>query len=307
VSAPPGRASESLWVEAADVGLRLDTFLVTRLSARSRTGWAHIIGEGRVHLNGRAARASERVSPGSRIEIWLPAPPDQATAPGDGAPLSVLFEDSDVVALDKPAGQVTHPAPGNPTGTLVDALRARYPDIVVGDARRPGLVHRLDRDTSGVLLIARNDAALRALQRQWSDRSVVKEYLALVVGHPQPERATIDAPIGRDPRDRRRMAVVDSVRPARTRYETQERFARATLLLCVPETGRTHQIRVHLASIGYPIVADATYGTRNVDLGRHFLHAWRLTFRHPLNGARQTIEAPLPPDLAAYVELLRRA
>jgi 23S rRNA pseudouridine1911/1915/1917 synthase len=205
------------------------------------------------------------------------------------------------VVVDKPAGMVVHPAPGHVGGTFANAVLGLDPDGFVG------LVHRLDRDTSGVLVVARDEAALRDLQAQWQRREVEKVYLALVRGAPREPRATIEAPIGRDPRDRQRMAVVARGRAATTDYRVVERYRGATLLECRLHTGRTHQIRVHLASIGHPVVGDALYGRAEPTLGRQFLHAHRLAFRHPRTGEPAAFEAELPAELSAYLRGLESA
>jgi 23S rRNA pseudouridine1911/1915/1917 synthase len=205
------------------------------------------------------------------------------------------------VVVDKPAGMVVHPAPGHVRGTLANAVLGLDPDGFVG------LVHRLDRDTSGLLVVARDEAALRDLQAQWQRREVEKVYLALVRGTPREPRATIEAPIGRDPRDRQRMAVVARGRAATTDYRVVQRYCGETLLECRIHTGRTHQIRVHLASIGHPVVGDAVYGRPESTLGRQFLHAHRLAFRHPRDGRPAVFEAELPAELSAYLRTLESA
>ena len=210
----------------------------------------------------------------------------------------MVHQDDAIVVVDKAAGMVVHPAPGHAGGTLANAVLGLDPGGFVG------LVHRLDRDTSGLLVVARDEPALRDLQEQWQRREVEKVYLALVHGAPRDPRATIEAPIGRDPRDRQRMAVVSRGRAATTEYRVVTRYRGMTLLECRIETGRTHQIRVHLASIGHPVVGDGTYGKADPVLARQFLHAHRLTFRHPRTGATVHFEAPLPDGLLAYLQQL---
>ncbi len=250
---------------------------------------------------------------GDAIDVIVPPPQDYDVEPED-IPLDVLYEDGDLLVINKPAGMVVHPAAGNWHGTLVNAVLFHSPDLEgVGGMRRPGIVHRLDKDTSGVIVVAKNDAAHRNLQAQFKSREVEKEYLALVYGGMSPERGEINAAIGRDPRDRKRMGVVAAGqgRPATTRYETLAAYRmpstgeRLSLLACRPLTGRTHQIRVHLAHVNHPIVCDEVYGRRRklpFTCTRQFLHAHRLRFRLPGSGAIVQISAPLPPDLQAILD-----
>jgi 23S rRNA pseudouridine1911/1915/1917 synthase len=221
-------------------------------------------------------------------------------------PLSVVYEDADILVVDKPPGLPVHPSPGHPTHTLVNALLAHCTDLSgVGGELRPGIVHRLDMDTSGLMVVAKSDAAHRAVARQLQDRQVAKTYLALVWGVPQPGEGCIDRPIARDPRNRKRMAVVEGGREARTRYTVLRRFAECALVEARPETGRTHQIRVHMASAGHPIVGDQVYGRRRTILvDRHFLHAHRLRLRLPSTGRELELSAPLAPDLQAAMDAL---
>lgn len=231
-------------------------------------------------------------------------------------PLSVVYEDEFLIAVDKAPGMVVHPSPGHPSGTLVNALLARYPDLAdTGDQARPGIVHRLDRDTSGLILVARQEKTRLALQRLFRERQVRKVYLALLDGHLQPAWGLIEAPLGRDPAHRQRMAVVRGGRDATTEYFVREQFSYRTgaaagsfcLVEAEPKTGRTHQIRVHFASIGHPVVGDRVYGHRTTRLpvARQFLHAFRLAFRHPVSGGQMELEAPIPDDLAAVLDLVR--
>ncbi len=238
----------------------------------------------------------------------MPSPVSEALAP-EAIPIDVVYEDDDVFVLNKPAGLVVHPAPGHASGTLVNALLAHAPGISVGGSNRPGIVHRLDKDTSGLMVVAKTDRARSTLVAQWNERSVRKGYVALASGVVEPDEGTIDAPIGRDPSQRQRMAVTAKGRPAVTHFDVRERFAAVTLLNVEIETGRTHQIRVHLAFIGHPIVGDPVYGGRvgrrdEPWLSRQFLHAARLAFRLP-DGREVVFEAPLPPDLQTVVDALR--
>src|SRR5206468_6022792 len=227
---------------------------------------------------------------------------------GLAIPLTIIYQDGDIIVLDKPAGLTVHPAPGHPSGTLVNALLAACPDLRgIAGTLRPGIVHRLDKDTSGLMVVAKNDRAQRALQRQLKDRDVRKTYLALVRGVPAPREGTIAAPIGRHPKNRKKMAVVADGREATTRYRVREEIAggQYSLLEVEPVTGRTHQIRVHLAAVGHPVVGDATYGRPSAAVGRQFLHAHKLAFAMPLGGRTVEFESPLPADLREALSQLR--
>jgi 23S rRNA pseudouridine1911/1915/1917 synthase len=298
----------ALLVGEDEAGQRLDQALaglagVTRAQARR---W---IDEGRVRLAGRAARPAERVEEGARIEAEPPEPTVLALAP-EAIPLDVLYEDADLIVVDKPAGLVVHPAPGHPGGTLVNALLHHCVDLSgIGGVLRPGIVHRLDRGTSGVLVVAKNDVAHASLAAQFHDHSVERMYLAVVRAAPGVAAGRVERPIGRHPRDRKRMTT-DGAAPRRaaTAWRVRERFAAhgCALLEVRPETGRTHQIRVHLASVGLPILGDPVYGRARHGapaLPRPALHAAVLGFTHPRTSARLRFEAPLPADLR---ELLAR-
>lgn len=267
-----------------------------------------MIDAGRVTIGGRpAAKHGVRLRPGDTVEADVAPPPADPRAPAPrAAPLSVIHEDADVVVVDKAAGVVTHPAPGHETGTLVEAVLARYPEIAgVGSERRPGVVHRLDRDTSGAIAFARTNAAYYALTEQLRRRTLRRFYLAVAEGSFDEDEGTVEAPIGRDGRDRKRMSVRPDGRPARTRYRVVERFRRAALLEVSLETGRTHQIRVHLAHIGHPVVGDGVYGRGRIPFARQALHAHRLVFVSPSGGRRVEVVAPIPADMAALVGRLR--
>ena len=286
---------------------RLDRYLAAALPALSRTRIQGLIADGHVQVRGRAARAALRVGAGQRIDVHIPAPRPSRLTP-EHRPLNVLFEDDDLLVVNKPAGVVMHPAPGHETGTLVHALLGYAPQLAgIGGEERPGIVHRLDKDTSGVLVVAKNERALRAVAGQLRERTAHKEYLAVVVGHPQPVAGTLRLPVGRHPRHRQRMAVVAQGRAATTAYHTIETLAGHAYLRVEPETGRTHQIRVHLAHIGHPVAGDATYGRGEScpGLERQFLHASRLVIRLPSTGRPTTFAAPLPDDLAAALARLR--
>ena len=288
-------------------GERLDTFIARRCPELSRSHARRLIDEGLVSVNGRQAKPSERVTAGLSVNVTIP-PPETITLVPEAIPLTIIYQDGDIIVLDKPAGLTVHPAPGHPSGTLVNALLAACPDLRgIAGTLRPGIVHRLDKDTSGLMVVAKNDRAQRALQRQLKDRDVRKTYLALVRGVPAPREGTIAAPIGRHPKNRKKMAVVADGREATTRYRVREEIAggQYSLLEVEPVTGRTHQIRVHLAAVGHPVVGDATYGRPSAAVGRQFLHAHKLAFAMPLGGRTVEFESPLPADLREALSQLR--
>jgi 23S rRNA pseudouridine1911/1915/1917 synthase len=296
-----------LVVEPAAAGERLDRYLAARLPELSRAQVQRLIEQGAVQVAGRAVRPATRVAAGQEITLAIP-PPVPATPQPEAIPLDVLYEDGDLLVVNKPAGMVVHPAPGHAGGTLVNALLARCPDLAgIGGKLRPGIVHRLDKETSGLLVVAKHERAHRWLAAQLKARQMEKRYLALVDGAPATATGTIDAPIGRDPRHSQRMAVVAGGREALTHFRLLRRYRHHALLEVRPITGRTHQIRVHLASIGCPVAGDRVYGRRQptLPLTRHFLHAARLTFQL-LSGQTRTFEAPLPPDLQLVLELLEQ-
>jgi len=272
-----------------------------------------------VRVDGAPSRASSRIRAGQVVEVEVP-PPAPAEPRPEAIALSVVYEDARLIVIDKPAGLVVHPGAGNLTGTLVNALLHHARDLSgIGGVLRPGIVHRLDRGTSGLLVVAKDDAAHQALARQFASRSVEKEYLAVVLGVPSRRSGAIDAPIGRDPSHRKRMsAEAPRGRSARSTYEVLEALDAAALLRVRIHTGRTHQIRVHLSSVGHPLAGDATYGGRRTPgcrrpeareallaLERPALHAARLAFDHPETGQRVSFESPLPPDLVALLAALR--
>ncbi len=296
-------------------GVRLDSFLAALLPDRSRSQLARLIKEGLVTGPIKGMRASTPVKAGQTFGITLPEA-GPATAIAQDLPLTILYQDPDLVVIDKAAGMVVHPAAGHTDGTVVNALLHHVDDLSgVGGQTRPGIVHRLDRGTSGVMVVAKNDAAHQELSRQFHDREVEKEYFALVWGTVHAGKR-IDAPIGRDPNDRQKMSTrARRSRSAVTRVTKAEYFRGVTLIQVAIATGRTHQIRVHLNAIGHPIVGDPTYGgvRRHVPndiravqrLERPFLHAWRLVFTHPTDGRRLEFESPLPPDLQTVVDAIR--
>jgi 23S rRNA pseudouridine1911/1915/1917 synthase len=253
-----------------------------------------------VRVNGQTADPADRVAPGDVVEFEIPEAYISEVAP-EAIPLEVLYEDDDLAVINKPAGMVVHPAPGHYTGTLVHALLGRGGGWSgVGGVARPGIVHRLDKGTSGLIVVARNDASHRKLSAQLKDRSLSRTYMAIVRGHVKDEAGELEGPIGRDPRERKRMAVVSGGRFARTRYQVVERCDGHTLLRCDLDTGRTHQIRVHLAALGYPVTGDADYGGSEAGVTRPMLHAWRLRLRHPRTGQEMSFEAPPPADFNAF-------
>lgn len=300
-------------------GLRLDTFLAAALPDRSRSFIQKLLKDGLVAVpdgvTSKALRASTPVRAGQRFIVTVPEPAP-ATAEPEDLPLTILYEDDDVVVIDKPAGMVVHPGAGHSSGTVVNALLFHVEDLSgVGGELRPGIVHRLDRGTSGVMVAAKNDAAHQELSRQFHDREVEKEYIALVWGLVQPGKR-IEAPIGRDPNDRQKMSTrARRARSAVTRVTWALNLRGVTLVHVAIQTGRTHQIRVHLNSIGHPIVGDATYGgvhrhvandVRAVQrLVRPFLHAARLKFTHPSDGRVMEFASPLPSDLQSVLDDIR--
>ena len=294
-------------------GQRLDRALVS-LTGLSRTRLQEAIKAGAARVDGKPARASQILEAGQHVTLARTAvdnphtPAD--TPPADTIPLRILYEDDYLLVVDKPAGMVTHPAPGHASGTLVNALLAHAPQLIaVGDRARPGIVHRLDKDTSGLLVVAKDPATHAALAQQMKERAMVKRYLALVEGAMPTAEGVIDAPIGRDPRQRLRMgllSVASGGREARTRFRTLEEHGGRSLLEVQLETGRTHQIRVHLAAVHHPVVGDPVYGRAQRPLPpRQFLHTAHLEFRHPATGKWLTFDAPLPDALVSFLATWR--
>lgn len=292
-------------------GQRLDRFLVGLLHDTSRSAIQQLIASGLVLVNGKPSKPGYALRIDDRVQILAFIAPVQAmTVKPQAIPLTVVYEDTDIIVVNKAAGMVVHPAPGHYDDTLVNALLARNPELQgVGNDLRPGIVHRLDKDTSGLIIVARNARSLALLVEQMKHREITKRYLALVEGVISLDQGSIDAPIGRDRRNRQQMAitVVDS-REARTHFRVLQRFKNYTLLLLQLETGRTHQIRVHLQAIGHPVVGDLVYGSgdaqRGLGLHRQFLHAYQLQFAHPVTGASLELEAPLPDDLQIVLDRL---
>ncbi len=305
------KASHAIQFTVAPPGGRLDRVVASRLSEYSRSRIQALIRGGHLAVDGEViTRGAHQVGGGESISLQVPAVKPASLEPEPIA-LEVVFENRDVLAVNKPPGMVVHPSSGHASGTLVHAALAHAPDIRgIGGEQRPGVVHRLDKDTSGLILLAKHDRAMAELQRQFKARKVEKTYLALVDGRPRTSRGRIDAAIGRHPRHRKRMAVVPSNRgrAAETIFSTRETFAAHTLLEVHPVTGRTHQVRVHLAFIDCPVTGDRVYGPRKPSLpvDRHCLHAWRLTLRLPGQGESRTLTAPLAEDMAHLLESLRR-
>jgi 23S rRNA pseudouridine1911/1915/1917 synthase len=298
-----------LSIQADAAGLRLDRYLTTILTGISRTAVQRLIEDGEVHVNGRKSKSGYTLRIGDEVQVMSLNMLDKfINIIPRSLPLNIVYEDKDLLVVNKAAGMVVHPAPGHYDDTLVNALVARFPDIAKEDSGlRPGIIHRLDKDTSGLIIIARNAVTHAALAGQMKRHEIVKCYLALVEGVVALDQGSIDAPIGRNPRYRKLMAVTAArSREARTHFRVLERFYRHTLLLLELETGRTHQIRVHLKAIGHPIVGDPVYGSggisRGLTLKRQFLHAYQLKFTHPTTGNIVNLEVSLPEDLQAILE-----
>ena len=298
-----------LSVEAGEGG-RLDRLVAARLADLSRTAVQRLIDDGFITLNGSSCKASDKVGQGDVIVVRVPPPAPTELLP-ENIPLTIVYEDDDVIVIDKPAGLVVHPAAGHDSGTLVNALLGYIPDLEgIGGEERPGIVHRLDKDTSGLIIAAKNDRALHYLQEQFKSRTIKKMYLALVEGIVEPREGHIDAPIGRSKTDRKKMAVTRDGRSAQTRYRVRQIYRQPDLALveAYPETGRTHQIRVHFAWLKHPLVGDEVYGRQRLSMPieRHFLHAAALTLTLP-NSATHTFTSKLPADLQHVLNQLTAA
>jgi len=299
--------SEQIAVDAEHKGLRLDALLAEQVAEVSRSQWKTLIQDGRVVVNGEGCKPNHKVKAGDVVEWSIPEEKPAETLPEE-IPLDILFEDDAVLVLNKPPGLVVHPAAGNESGTLVNALV--FHDPVFQAIERAGIVHRLDKDTSGVMVVAKSEKAMVELQRQFKARETEKEYLALVWGDP-PAHGRVETRIGRHPVHRQKMAVLkEDGREAVSNYEMQERFAEVSLVRVKIETGRTHQIRVHMAHLGHPIVGDTVYGRARkhhlpVKPERQMLHAARLAFTHPASGKRLSFEAPLFDDMCRLLDCLR--
>jgi 23S rRNA pseudouridine1911/1915/1917 synthase len=299
---------KKLQLTVKEGGERVDKYVAAEVPSLSRSQVQDLVSRGLVTVNGIQVKPSQRLKEGDSVDVIVP-PVEEAELVPEPMPLTIVYEDQDLVVVDKPPGLVVHPAAGHRRGTLLNALLARYPDLPLDQEERPGIVHRLDKDTSGLIVVARSREAREHLQAQFKAREVLKVYLALVDGVVEPTKGVIEASIGRDSRDRKRMAVVQSGgRKAVTEFRVLEQLGEYTLLDTRPRTGRTHQVRVHLAFLGHPVVGDSVYGRRkqHLELERQFLHAHRLAFRHPSSGRRVDLVSELPPDLEGVLETLRR-
>ena len=301
---------EPMILQAApeDAGQRLDSFLATHLDGISRSAAARLLEEGCVLCNGRVPGKSLRLTGAEEISVTLPQPEETELIPQD-IPLDVVYEDADVIVINKPTGLVVHPAPGHPDGTLVNALLYHCGDSLsgIGGEKRPGIVHRIDRDTSGLIIAAKNDRAHQALAAQLADHTLARTYECLVTGNLREEGGTVDAPIGRHPTDRKKMAVTEkNSRRAVTHWEVIARYPGVTHVRCRLETGRTHQIRVHMAYLGHPILGDTVYGAKKAvpGLTGQCLHAVGLRFLHPSTGEAVELSCPLPEEFQAYLRKL---
>ena len=285
---------------------RLDQYLAGLDTGMTRSRLSRLIVEGQVLVNGGPAKPSHKVRAGDRISLSVP-PPRPSTVGPQEIQVTVVYQDASVVVIDKPAGLAVHPGPGHPDMTLVNALLAMCPDIQgIGGEIRPGIVHRLDKDTSGLMMVAKTHQAHNDLSSQIKSRQVTKGYLALVEGTPKQLNGKVDAPVGRHPRRRTRMAVVVGGKEARTNYKVIHQVAGYSLLEIYLETGRTHQIRVHMAYLGHPLLGDTTYGRSSSLVNRHFLHAFHLGFKHPVNGESLEFKIDLPSDLTPVLDALQQ-
>lgn len=298
-----------LTVAPEEETLRLDVLLSRRVEGLTRSAAQRLLEEGKVSLQGRPLKKNHRLRAGEALELCLPDPVPTDARP-QNIPLDIVYEDADVAVVNKPRGMVVHPAPGNPDGTLVNALLAHCGQSLsgVGGAIRPGIVHRIDKDTSGLLIIAKNDRAHLALSAQLKDHTLSRVYEAVAIGSLKEDRGMVDAPIGRSLRDRKKMAVVSDGRRAVTHYEVLARYPGYTHLRCQLETGRTHQIRVHMAYLGHPLAGDPVYGPKNDPerLGGQCLHARELTFVHPTTGQTVHLTCPLPDWFSDFLNRLEK-
>ena len=307
MATPTKPKTETLQLIAPISGLRCDKYVAEVLPQFSRAYIQKLITQGHILVNEQSAKASQRLKYSDKITIKIP-PPTYPTA--EPIPLAIIYEDKDILVIDKPAGLVVHPSPGHTSHTLVNAILAHCPSLATSeDLTRPGIIHRLDKDTSGLMIIAKNDYARQYLVNQFKSHAVTKGYLVLVKGRPSPEQGVIEAPIGRDPHNRKRMAITETGKEASTQYKVKEYLNGYTLLEVAPRTGRTHQIRVHLSAIGYPVVGDPIYGTKRrleakaLCLKRQFIHACRLGFRLPSTNEYREFTCPLPADLKQALKL----
>jgi len=299
--------AKTIHLIADKAGLRLDIYICRSDKDFTRSYVQRLINSGYVTVNDRVAKPSLKIKVGDAIVVNLPPPEPSPALVAEHMPLAILYEDSDLLVIDKPAGITVYPAPGHPSHTLMNAVLAHCPDISnIDGSVRPGIVHRLDKDTSGVMVVAKNKVAQLNLSAQLKSRRVLKKYLVLVKGHPSPEEGVIEAPIGRHPKDRKRMAVVPGGREARTLYRVKRRLDGYTLVEATLQTGRTHQIRVHFSRMGWPVAGDPVYGMRTPHLQRQFVHAFLLGFRLPSTGEYVEFQSELPADLEEALEKVSR-
>lgn len=301
----------SLSVPEGAAGERIDRYLSNEIADKSRAFWQKLLKDGRVLVNGKAVKPNYALAAGDEIWTVLPEAEDLLAVEPEDIPLDIVFEDSDIIVVNKARGMVVHPAAGNYHGTLVNALLAHCKDLSgINGVLRPGIVHRIDKETTGLIIAAKNDRAHKGLVEEWHTEAVSRRYLALLHGNMPEPAGTIEAPIGRHPKDRKKMTVLpDGGRRAVTHYRVVERFGRYTLVECKLETGRTHQIRVHMKYLGYPLVGDAVYGPKGkgaADVGM-LLHSAKLDLRHPISGEELHLEAALPQDFAEFLEEQRKA
>lgn len=292
-------------IKVETAGARLDKYLSGLFPDYSRTHIQKLIDEGFIKVDGRQAKSGRKLEVGDEIQLNIPQPQPGQIAP-EAVPLKIEYENDDLLVIDKPAGLTTHPSPGRTTNTLINALIFYYPELSkMSDSLRPGIVHRLDKDTSGLIIIAKNERSRLNLVNQFKNRTVEKTYITLVNGHMTPEQGIIEAPIGRNLVDRKKMAVTAAGRPARSRFKVIKYFKGYSLLEVKPETGRTHQIRVHLAAVGFPVAGDAGYGIKSPLLKRQFLHAYRIRFQLPLTAQWVELKSELPGDLESFLKSLK--
>ena len=293
--------------QVSEAEIRLDKYLVKEYPELSRSNIQRLTKQGYVSVNGYKAKASQNLSIGDEVRVSLP-PPQPTSPAAESIPLTIVYQDDDLVVVDKSAGIAVHPAPGHTSHTLVNALLAHCPELAnFGDSMRPGIVHRLDKDTSGLMIIAKTSSAQQNLINQFKAQSVSKGYLVLARGNLTPIQGAIEAAIGRDPSNRKRMAVVAGGKHARTGYRVKEYLGNYSLLEITTETGRTHQIRVHLSAIGYPVVGDPVYGVKSAYLKRQFVHAYRLGFCLPSSGEYREFTCELAFDLTQALDRMRRS
>ncbi len=294
-------------VTPAEAGERIDKIVAAQRPDLSRAHVQRLIEEKRLLVNGKACKSGTKLRGGEHLTLYIPAPQPLAHLEAENIPLDIVFEDDTVIVINKPAGLVVHPAPGHTKGTLVNALLYHVPNLNINGSQRPGIVHRLDKDTSGLLVVAKNDAALGNLIEQMKNRETLKEYRTLLEGTVQPPAGIVDAPVGRDPNKRKQMAVARNGKPARTHYQVVGQFSHHAYVTARLETGRTHQIRVHMAYMKHPVVGDPVYGFRkaSLPLKRQFLHAYKLGFKLPSTGEYREFESALPQDLQEILDKAR--